>query len=54
MKMAGYDPNHAVTFWKKMATNGGSVPELLSTHPSDERRINDILEFIPRIKDFIE
>ncbi|MBT6030560.1 MAG: M48 family metallopeptidase [Crocinitomicaceae bacterium] len=54
MKMAGYDPNHAVTFWQKMAANGGSVPELLSTHPSDEKRIKDIQEFIPKIDEILK
>ena len=44
MAMAGYDPNEAVTFWTRMAAqnNGQKVPEFLSTHPSDETRINDI------------
>ena len=54
MKMAGYDPNHAVIFWQKMAANGGSVPELLSTHPSDEKRIKDIQEFIPKIDEILK
>ena len=53
MKMAGYDPSHAINFWKKMAANGGHVPELLSTHPSDERRVKDIEECIPEIDNHI-
>lgn len=53
-KMAGYDPNQAVSFWKKMAAQGSSgTPEFLSTHPSDERRIKDIEEFIPEIDSYI-
>lgn len=54
MKMAGYDPNAAVTFWEKMSAQGGYVPEILSTHPSDETRINDIKEFIPKIDTYIQ
>lgn len=54
MKMAGYDPNKAVTFWEKMSSNGASPPELLSTHPSDARRIKDIKEFIPTIDSYIK
>jgi predicted Zn-dependent protease len=46
--MAGYDPNVAVTFWERMAAQGGAKPpELLSTHPSDETRIKDIKDFLP-------
>lgn len=43
MAMAGYDPNEAIGFWQRMAAAGGQKPpEFLSTHPSDQRRINDI------------
>jgi predicted Zn-dependent protease len=48
MAMAGYDPNQAVTFWQRMAAKGGQKPpEFLSTHPSDETRINDIKKNLP-------
>lgn len=48
MAMAGYNPREAVTFWKRMAQAGGAkVPEIISTHPSDERRIRDIEAFLP-------
>lgn len=53
MKLAGYDPNAAVTFWEKMASSGGQKPpEILSTHPSDERRIADIKEFLLEIDQY--
>lgn len=43
MAMAGYDPRVAPAFWKRMAEQGGAKPpEILSTHPSDERRIADL------------
>jgi predicted Zn-dependent protease len=49
MAMAGYDPNEAVTFWTRMAqsSGGASVPEFMSTHPSDETRIASIKKEIP-------
>jgi len=49
MAMAGYDPHVAPEFWKRMAAGkqGGSPPEFLSTHPSDQTRINDITAWIP-------
>jgi predicted Zn-dependent protease len=42
MAIAGYDPREAIPFWQRMATQGASVPEFLSTHPSDATRINAI------------
>ena len=49
MAMAGYNPNAAVDFWTRMAakSGGGSPPEWLSTHPSNETRIADIKKFLP-------
>ena len=51
MTMAGYNPDKAVTFWQKMsASSSGKVPEFMSTHPSDARRISDIQKELPTIK----
>jgi predicted Zn-dependent protease len=48
MAMAGYDPSKAVEFWQRMASQGnGSTIALLSTHPSDAKRIADIKAFLP-------
>lgn len=45
--MAGYDPTAAITFWERMSASGGQKPpEILSTHPSDETRINDLRGFM--------
>lgn len=50
MALAGYDPTEAINFWKRMAANSGGQkpPQFLSTHPSDETRIQDIqTKFLP-------
>ncbi|MFH2035068.1 MAG: M48 family metallopeptidase [Candidatus Zixiibacteriota bacterium] len=53
MAMAGYDPQTAVNFWERMAASGGGEPmEFLSTHPSNETRINDIRRLIPEAQGY--
>lgn len=48
MSKAGYDPEAAVGFWQRMsALNKQSPPEFLSTHPSDQRRIEEINAYLP-------
>jgi predicted Zn-dependent protease len=45
MATAGYDPAEAPRFWERMmaASRGRGTPaEILSTHPSNERRIRDL------------
>jgi predicted Zn-dependent protease len=50
MSMAGYNPNHAISFWRRMAEmkDGQAPPEFMSTHPSDENRIAEIEKLIPK------
>lgn len=49
MAMAGYDPRGAVPFWQRMTAShqGGSPPALLSTHPADRKRIEEIEKLMP-------
>ena len=55
MTMAGYNPEVSVNFWQKMsAQSGGGVPEFMSTHPSDEHRINEIKKVLPELKKYIK
>jgi predicted Zn-dependent protease len=49
MAIAGYDPNEAVGFWERMAANSSAkTPEILSTHPLEQNRIDAIKQFIPQ------
>jgi predicted Zn-dependent protease len=51
--MGGYDPEAAIGFWERMAVAGGQKPpEILSTHPSDETRINNLKAFMPEAKKY--
>jgi predicted Zn-dependent protease len=49
MAKAGYDPNTAVEFWTRMyeLSKNKTIPEFLSTHPSDKNRIKEIKNKIP-------
>lgn len=55
MAMAGYDPAKTIDFWKRMSSNGGAKPpEFLSTHPSDQRRIQDLQDFLPVARKYLK
>ncbi|WP_427978027.1 M48 family metallopeptidase [Agarivorans sp.] len=49
MASAGFNPKASVSLWQNMAkAGGGSVPEFLSTHPSNQTRISDLEERMAR------
>jgi predicted Zn-dependent protease len=52
MTFAGYNPDAAVTFWERMhdAQRGGHIPEIISDHPSDDRRIQQLRQWVPLAK----
>lgn len=51
MRLAGYDPNVALTFWQKMsAMSSNTTPEFMSTHPSDATRIAKIQKELPTVE----
>ncbi len=50
MAMAGYNPEVAPDFWKRMeaqSAGGERPPEFLSTHPHPETRIDDLKKNMP-------
>jgi predicted Zn-dependent protease len=50
MARAGYDPNAAVSVWKKMmSAEQGGTPQFLSTHPSPKTRIQDLQALVPKV-----
>jgi len=49
MARAGYDPREAPVFWERMsALSQGAPPEFLSTHPSNETRVQDLKRLMPK------
>jgi predicted Zn-dependent protease len=49
MAKAGYDPHAALAFWQRMlqAPKGNAPPEILSDHPADDKRIEQINKWMP-------
>ena len=64
MAKAGYDPREAVPFWERMSgcpkemidklcfRSQHSIPEFLSTHPSDVTRIRQIEAWLPEVMQY--
>ncbi|WP_161967752.1 M48 family metallopeptidase [Fimbriiglobus ruber] len=50
MAFAGYDPDRAVAFWKRMTQAHNGPPEFLSDHPSDEHRVQNLTAWAPKAR----
>ncbi len=51
MIMAGYNGSEASQVWVRMKKAGGQAPpEFMSTHPTNDRRIQDLNDFLPKAK----
>jgi predicted Zn-dependent protease len=52
MLMAGYNGTEAAEVWVRMSKRAGGKqgPEFLSTHPSNQRRINTLKSYLPEAK----
>lgn len=54
MARAGYPPSAAVTFWQRFSREPGQrPPEFLSTHPSDQTRIDNLRKLVPGAEKFL-
>ncbi len=52
---AGYNPHAGVSLWRKMAEAAkGAPPEFMSTHPSDDTRIQQIEANLPKVMPLYE
>ncbi len=50
--LAGFDPDAAVTLWRKMAAQGGAnPPQFLSTHPAPGNREQSLAAMIPAMRE---
>jgi predicted Zn-dependent protease len=56
MAIAGYNPKAAPGFWERMAemSDGPNAPEWISTHPSNERRIEDLKKHLPEALEYYD
>ena len=55
MAIAGFDIHQAPLLWKRMAeAKTTEVPEALSTHPSDEKRMKNLEKLIEKAQKFAE
>ncbi len=55
MAKAGFDPSASITLWQNMAqAGGGQGPELLSTHPSYGRRIDELQQSQAKVRPLYE
>jgi predicted Zn-dependent protease len=53
MAMAGYNPQAAPDFWKRMeAKSAARPPEFLSTHPDPSNRIADLERIMPKAMEY--
>jgi predicted Zn-dependent protease len=55
MARAGYDPEAAVQFWQRFMQynqqqGGSGTPAFLRTHPTDEKRIQQLQQWMPEAK----
>jgi predicted Zn-dependent protease len=47
--ISGYNPREAISLWERMASmaQGARPPEFLSTHPAEQRRIDELKKYLP-------
>ena len=53
MNLSGFNMQESIKVWERMQdlSKGESSPEFMSSHPSPENRINNIIEWIPQVRE---
>jgi predicted Zn-dependent protease len=51
---AGYNPESALEFWRKFSVQKSNIAEYMSTHPTPEHRIEELIKLIPKVKPYYE
>jgi metalloendopeptidase OMA1, mitochondrial len=55
MARAGYAPAEAIQVWVRMSKSGGpQPPEILSTHPANKTRIDNLTKWLPGAREIYE
>lgn len=56
MAKAGFDPRQSIILWKKMdqASQGQQPEEFMSTHPSNDTRIKELSDHMPKAMQFYQ
>ena len=54
MAKAGYDPAQALELWRRMMAKdqGGKLPQFMSTHPNDAKRLQELEAFLPEARKY--
>jgi len=55
MARSGFKPSAAIDLWRNMAKQAKAAPpEFLSTHPSNQTRIDDLTQHLPKAKSYFK
>lgn len=50
MAMAGYNPEGAISLWRRMSSGKAEKSDVLSTHPTDQKRVSALMEYLDQAR----